>query len=425
MDEDKYLNYIKNNDFNGLLEYSNNKLTSDLNDKLALEYKAKALLSLGRYKDSYNILSSQFALQNEYLSELRNLNKALLNFIENYKYYDGVDYPTNWLEVKLTDLIAKTEEEFIKHNNYSKADLQPLDDYLGITQSKATIDLHNYLNNQFYEIYILGPQLLVEDYGYIHIQKLKLKNKLRYPFAQVLRNGYVYTKEQNHKLPFKFPEEDDFYWAGDEEETARYFKRCPLFNAPFPLIDWYLDFNKVTKPHPETDVYFSNSIVSPYLHRLVNLNLDKLANVNKDYFVPMYHNIIDPNLTAIEQESVYKWTATDFIIEEDNRSRFNTLVNLQLSIQKLGLKLSKYILEKVKSCLQNKRIPKAHIASPISNIPVENNLELYVAVEEIFNIALPILSKMTKPALYLPGKLQAVIKAQLIYLKPGEEYEGV
>jgi hypothetical protein len=56
---------------------------------------------------------------------------------------------------------------------------------------------------------------------------------------------------------------------------------------------------------------------------------------------------------------------------------------------------------------------------------IEENKELYVLTEEILNIALPILGKITKPALLLPGKLQAVVKAQRIYLKPGEEYEGV
>ena len=34
------------------------------------------------------------------------------------------------------------------------------------------------------------------------------------------------------------------------------------------------------------------------------------------------------------------------------------------------------------------------------------------------------LSKLTKPALLLPGKLQAVVKAQRIYLQPGSDYSG-
>jgi hypothetical protein len=100
-------------------------------------------------------------------------------------------------------------------------------------------------------------------------------------------------------------------------------------------------------------------------------------------------------------------------------------MGLQLSMKRKNFKLSKFVLENIKTCLRLKKIPKANIASPISNIPILNNKELYVAIEEIFNIALPILSKITKPALLLPGKLQAVIKAQRIYLKSGEEYEEV
>ena len=68
---------------------------------------------------------------------------------------------------------------------------------------------------------------------------------------------------------------------------------------------------------------------------------------------------------------------------------------------------------------------RGHIASPISNLNPEHFSELYVAIEQIFSLAMPILSKMTRPALILPGKLQAVIKAQTIFLKEHEEYEGV
>lgn len=48
-----------------------------------------------------------------------------------------------------------------------------------------------------------------------------------------------------------------------------------------------------------------------------------------------------------------------------------------------------------------------------------------VAIESIFTAALPLVAELRRPALLLPGKLQAVVKAQSIYLEPGEEYEGV
>jgi hypothetical protein len=93
-------------------------------------------------------------------------------------------------------------------------------------------------------------------------------------------------------------------------------------------------------------------------------------------------------------------------------------------LYKKDKRLGKYIIEKVNNCLRNKVIPKAHIASPVSNISIDN-IELYVSVEEVLNAALPLLSRIIRPALLFPGKFKAVVKAQRIYLKPGEEYDGV
>jgi hypothetical protein len=56
--EDKYLTFIKNNDFKGLIDFADELLNTNKNDKTALEYKAKAFPSLGMYNESYNILSS-------------------------------------------------------------------------------------------------------------------------------------------------------------------------------------------------------------------------------------------------------------------------------------------------------------------------------------------------------------------------------
>lgn len=68
---------------------------------------------------------------------------------------------------------------------------------------------------------------------------------------------------------------------------------------------------------------------------------------------------------------------------------------------------------------------RAHMASPLPSLPLDENRELGVAIESILTAALPLVAKLTKPALLLPGKLQAVIKAQRICLNSGEEYTGV
>ena len=70
-------------------------------------------------------------------------------------------------------------------------------------------------------------------------------------------------------------------------------------------------------------------------------------------------------------------------------------------------------------------VGRAKLCSPISNLDVKKHKEFYAAVETVFNAALPLLGKLRKPALLLPGKVQAVIKAQRIYLQPEEEYTGV
>jgi hypothetical protein len=306
MDEDKYLCYIKNNDYQGLLECANKILTNKKDNNIALEYKAKALISLGQYYESYNILTSLLVKNNENLYELIKLNKALLDFESKYQHYSNLEYPKDWLKSLLLEQIEITEEEFLKINtSYSKSDLGPIydEDADEYSQSKARVHLHNFLSNQFYDVFIVGPENVIEYFdGYYDIQKTHPQTILTYPFTQVNKNGYVYTKEQNYKLLFVYPLEDDNIWQGDEEECDKYFNYSPLFNAPFPVIDWYLDLNKVTMKHPRADVYLSNSIVNAYLHRMLISNLDKLASANKNYFVPMHHHIIDPNLTAVIQK---------------------------------------------------------------------------------------------------------------------------
>jgi hypothetical protein len=423
--DEEYSRFITSNDYKGLLEAANKNLSENQLDRKALEHKAKALLSLGSYNDAYDILT-KLAYTNINLRELINIARNLINMDKNYQYYSNLTIESNWYEKKVLEQIEQAEADFLQHNQqFNKKDFNPIqrgEDYFNL-QSEANVELHKYLSNQFHEVFLIGHQSFVDHFEsfWIVIFSCPLHTKLKYPFSQAHRNGFIYTKEQNYWLPFNL--EDHEFETGEDEENQ--FNVSPLFVAPFPKIDWYLDLKEVTMKHPEADVYYSNSLVSPCLQRMVTLSLDKLASQNKDYFNPMYHNIIDPNMTAVEQDGVYKWTATDFIIEELSIIRFNTMISLQLVMKRLNYKLGKYILENIKSCLPNKKVPKAHIASPISNMSMEDNKELYVVAEEILNIALPILSKITRPAILLPGKLQAVVKAQRIYLKPGEEYEGV
>ena len=50
------------------------------------------------------------------------------------------------------------------------------------------------------------------------------------------------------------------------------------------------------------------------------------------------------------------------------------------------------------------------------------SVKLQVATQKLMGAALPLLSQLRRPALLLPGPLQAVVKAQRIVLADGEEY---
>jgi hypothetical protein len=70
-------------------------------------------------------------------------------------------------------------------------------------------------------------------------------------------------------------------------------------------------------------------------------------------------------------------------------------------------------------------VAKARLASRIADLDPIRDYKLYEALEEVFNAALPMLSRLRYPSLLLPGKLQTVVKAQRIFLQPEEQYEGV
>jgi hypothetical protein len=427
IDQD-YSSFINSNDYQGLLDSANTTLLHDKTNKEALEYKAKALLSLGSYRESDEIFTSLKHAGND-LFELARIAKALATLDSKYKFYSSLDIIPNWFECQLLNQINKTEEEFLQlNNNFTQNSFEPIKLHWMTLQSKASVELHHFISNVSQDVFLIGCEDFVNTFKSFEINiDYNLKSQLCYPFSQVHRNGFLYSKEQNYMLPFGRDIKDDYFNSDDIEAPylENKYTLSPLFIAPFPMVDWYVDLKRIIRKHPDADVYYSYNLITPCLYRMVTLNLDKLACKNKDYFIPMYHNIIDPNMTAIKQDSVYKWTATEFLVEETSITKFSTMLSLQLVMKKLGHKLVKYVLSNIKSCLEDKKIPKANIASPISNIPIEENKELYVIAEEILNVALPILGKITKPAILLPGKLQAVIKAQRIYLKPGEEYEGV
>jgi hypothetical protein len=277
------------------------------------------------------------------------------------------------------------------------------------------LDLHKYVLQQQTPTYILGPKKIVEEFqgceaGFWR----KLKGCLEFPFTQATHDGWMFTKMQNFKLPF----------GHNDSPNSYYSDYGPMCLAPFPATNWAIDEDFYIHEIRDCDVFYSTQLVEKTTHNFVVHTLDNLALETDDYFVPMYHNIIDPNLTSVKQDNTYRWTATEIIVEEIEITTYNTICSLQLCLNRRYKRIGKYIISGISKLLKDKKIPKANIATPLSNISIDN-VELYVAAEQILNAALPLLGKLTKPALLLPGRLQAVVKAQRIYLKPGEEYDGL
>ena len=185
----------------------------------------------------------------------------------------------------------------------------------------------------------------------------------------------------------------------------------------------------VNQPNLKCDVLYSVDAVESTIQRLVRWSLDKLAAQKQDFFAPQYHNIIDPNLTTLldTTRNVYRWTATDFIIKERTVPKKDSVYALQSCIKRyIGRGLPWHSIQLILTYAgQTLPIGRAHLASPLPNLPLSEHRELAVAIESILSSALPLIAQLHRPALLLPGKLQTVIKAQSIYLHPGEEYTGV
>jgi hypothetical protein len=172
--------------------------------------------------------------------------------------------------------------------------------------------------------------------------------------------------------------------------------------------------------------------------------------------VPMYQNIIDPNLTAVPDPAAehkpsprarqdqqpappavsHCWTATDFLLEEVHAPRRAFLNALQAcALRHIGRCLPRDAVQLIFSLAPGGAgggagaallSGVAHLAGPIAGLdPVGADRELHVAVEDVLTAAAPLLARLRRPALLLPGRVQAVVKAQRIFLGGGEEYAGV
>ena len=65
------------------------------------------------------------------------------------------------------------------------------------------------------------------------------------------------------------------------------------------------------------------------------------------------------------------------------------------------------------------------LRSPIPDLPPHSHAKLHTAIQRLMGCSLPLLAALRRPALLLPGPLQAAVKAQRIEIGDGEDYAGV
>ena len=130
----------------------------------------------------------------------------------------------------------------------------------------------------------------------------------------------------------------------------------------------------------EMDVFVLPNALNARTHDAVRSAMDAHASKSRDFFVPQYQNIVDPNLCVNKDSLTWipsVWNVTPF--------------------------------------------GKANLKSRIGNLCPDKDSAMYHAFNSVANAAVPLLARLSTPALLLPGQLQIVCKAQRIYLDEEED----
>ena len=335
---------------------------------------------------------------------------------------------------RIENFQKRFEESVVKSSGLSK-NWYELFLYEQLENKKNIIDSHaNFVIQEDNSVFILGPAKAVNSLRGLEQNSYHPMTSIPFPYpkSQINRDGCIYHSDQVFFINLK------------KKNSFHYSEVLPQHKIELTKWDFH-DFkeSQIIKPNPNLEVFYSNDIIDKETHESLRRLLDAHAKKTQDYFVPMYHNIIDPNLTVLPipekgkipannyPENNLKWTATEFFVESYPLFQSELTHILSSACLKLTKQnLSKYIIGQIFSFLVKNGsffMPtiRARISSPISDLNVRENQELHLLMEDILNKSLPILTKLSKPVLLFPGKLQAVIKAQRIYFKPGEEYVGV
>lgn len=240
--------------------------------------------------------------------------------------------------------------------------------------------------------------------------------------ASVLRGSYMDQWTDGHV----FLKDTIASFGCDSEEHEEGLATCVMCQGyPMPMYEfpvWSVQpISSVTEAEDRLlDVQFGTDLVSSSTHAALRTELDALGEKRRDSPAPKYHNIIDPNVGAVNDI----WVPTEFDVTES--PMVETVAMLERACEKAthGRNLPQDFMETAMK-MHRPALARAEVRSPIPDLDPHENAELYVAAQDVMEAALPLLARMRNPALLLPGPLQAVIKAQRIVLKEGETYQGV
>ena len=182
----------------------------------------------------------------------------------------------------------------------------------------------------------------------------------------------------------------------------------------------------VTAPHSEMDVFYSKDAVPPRLKQQLTSVLDTLGKKRRHFPMPHYHNIVDPNVN-VGADGL--WVPTEFDVLRVplvpvEIAALVELACLESTGQRMPFPIGHVIVELANGDGTETR-GECAMRTPIPDLDPHENFKLHLAMQRLMTCALPLLGRLRRPALLLPGPLQAVVKAQRIFLDEGEDYAGV
>jgi hypothetical protein len=257
--DQEFINFLNNYDYLGLLDFTNQILQNNPKEKTALKFKAKALISLKKYEEANSILSRiSFTPK---LQRLEKITNSLITFRKNYEKYSQIIIPDSWYKDKSNEEVENYRTKFLElHKEFTKENFDRVEPIVGENYEedefnyryyfnkigKWYMKLHNYNLDENHKVYILGPESIVNEFKYFDYGICWLLGAdLKYPFAQGMHDGWLFTKEQNFLLSYGFQDEKPHYYNDENSDGGPIYVLLPFLFQIMILVQ--IDMNKRTQ----------------------------------------------------------------------------------------------------------------------------------------------------------------------------------